>query len=330
MKKLSICIGVTIIVAVGVFLTSPTKGLTQDVEEDIVVLSEDEIKEIELEKKLQEEIKEREKERVGVASIFLEEAGEYKDNIALYYYNFDTDIDYAINETREFRAASTVKLPQAMMVCDDIHKGRISLDTMMRYNKETDFEGGTGSLQFRDNIGSISIGEALGLSIRNSDNIAYRMLKRYTSSSVTNYIHSITGISNTTHSRITAEQGMIILKRLYENPENNPNYDIIINHLKNTVFHETMDKYIPYNKVAHKIGSFYRYYHDYGIVYADTNYLLVILTKDVGDIPSWDTGEDNISLLDGGEIAMEKCANISKRIYELNLEIKADKIDVDA
>lgn len=79
-----------------------------------------------------------------------------------------------------------------------------------------------------------------------------------------------------------------------------------------------MDKYLPYEKVAHKIGSYYRYYHDIGIVYGKEIYALVVMTKDIGELSQeYKQDEDEINLLDYGKEASELIANISYEIYNL-------------
>ena len=75
------------------------------------------------------------------------------------------------------------------------------------------------------------------------------------------------------------------LKRLYDNPDNNPLYDTIIEHMKNTIFHDRLDKYLPYEVVAHKIGSYNEYTHDTGIVYSERPYSLSVYTKSIDTEP---------------------------------------------
>lgn len=295
------------------------------------VLSTDEKKELELKEKKTEEEKKREaelakkqeeerkkkEEQDKIKRIVFEEVGEYADNIGLYYYNLENGVEYSLNPDKEFRAASTIKLPQAMLVMDDIHNGKLSFNTMMTYNKKIDYENGTGSLQYRKKLNKISVGEAVKLAITDSDNIAYRMLSRNISMPVRKYVECATGIKIEKSNHLTARQAMELLKRLYENPENNPHYETLIGYLKNTVFHDSFDKYIPYDDIAHKIGSYYRYYHDVGIVYSNVDYILVMYTKDVGELPKGTNLEkDNVLLTDAGALAKEKQAKISKRIYE--------------
>ncbi|MGL4763094.1 MAG: serine hydrolase [Sarcina sp.] len=318
----------TCFVLIGTFVspvTSKSRENWEKVEKQLTELDKEEQEKI----KAEEAKKETSLEEEKIERIVLEEARDYKDNIDFYYYNFDTKVEYALNEDREFRAASTIKLPQVMLIMDDIHKGKLSFDTTMYYNKKTDYEGGTGSLQYRKKLGKVSVGEAVKLSITTSDNIAYKMLKRNASMRVRDYVTNITGIQTVGTNHLTAKQGMLILKRLYENPDNNPHYEKLIGYLKQTVFHDSFDKYLPHNEVAHKIGSYYRYYHDIGIVYGGTDYIMVMYTKDVGELPKGANLErDNILLTDAGATALELQAKISERIYNFHKDIeKSEKVE---
>ncbi|MNI82273.1 hypothetical protein D3C73_1389670 [compost metagenome] len=71
--------------------------------------------------------------------------------------------------------------------------------------------------------------------------------------------------------------------------------------MKNTEFHDRIDKYLPYDIVAHKIGSYDSYINDVGIIFADKPYILVIYTNELTD-------------------ATEKIATLSKIIYNAQLQ----------
>lgn len=249
--------------------------------------------------------------------------GEYKDNVGIYYYNLTTGDRYGLNEHKYYISASLKKVPQAMMILDLVNAEELSLDTIIYYNEE-DYEGGTGILKNKKDIEPITIKEAIKLSIIHSDNIANNMLKRIGNKDVEEYTQEIcseeiTPENNTT----TAYQQFKIYERLYKNPEGNINYNYLIELLKKTAFHDRLDKYIPRNLVAHKIGNFYRYYDDAGIIYSEEPYILVVLTKDIGVLSEEDpkSGDENErTLTDDGKKACELIANISKKIYDISSE----------
>ena len=244
---------------------------------------------------------------------------EYKDNLSLYYYNFNTNEEYSYNGDTYYVAASTTKIPLSMSAADDAFNGLYSIDSEIEY-LESDYEEGTGVLYYQDYINSVTVDEAINLSIVYSDNITKNMLRRIVSTSTYDYINNITGdvLSNSNENKYTAKQLGEVLKKLYINENNNPYYDNILEYMKESIFHDRLDKYIPYEDVAHKIGNYYRYYHDMGIVYGKEDYVLVIMTKDIGELDTdYYEDEDERILLDGGDLASEIMANISLEIYNL-------------
>ncbi|MBE6047004.1 MAG: serine hydrolase [Clostridium sp.] len=60
--------------------------------------------------------------------------------------------------------------------------------------------------------------------------------------------------------------------------------------MKQTTTHDRIDKYIPNDIVAHKIGDYERYVNDIGIIYTDEPYILAIYTEDV-----MEKGRENIA-----------------------------------
>lgn len=210
--------------------------------------------------------------------------GNYKDNISIYYKNLNTNEEYTLNTDKYYVAASTTKVPLCMMILDQVFEGTLSLEDIIYY-EEVDSEGGSGVLYYLSEVPNVTIEEAIYLSIAESDNVAKNMLNRISEISLTDYLRDITEDYSIPYENfITAEQLYKVLERLYENPDNNPYYEKLIGYMKETIFHDRLDKYLPYDIVAHKIGDYYRYYHDFGIVYAKDPYIIVILTKDIGDL----------------------------------------------
>lgn len=249
-------------------------------------------------------------------------AGIYKDNISIYYKNLDTEEEYLLNPDRYYIAASTTKVPLCMMILDQVFEGALNLEDEIYYEEEDD-EDGSGVLYYLEDVTNVTIGEAVRLSIIESDNVAKNMLRRISEISITDYLIDITGDESIPYENyITARQLYVVLDRLYENPNNNPYYELLIDYMTKTVFHDRLDKYIPHDIVAHKIGDYYRYYHDCGIIYGKDDYIIVILTRDIGNLSDEaynDGTEDERYLLDWGSQAYEIIGNISKEIY-LNVE----------
>lgn len=208
--------------------------------------------------------------------------GNNKNNVAIAYYDINTGDSIKINENISFLAASTVKVPINMLLYDMVYKGEINENEKLTYI-EGDYEDGAGILQGQDLSQPLSISDLSRYSIVYSDNIAINMiLDRVGIENRFAYLESILK-HNVDHNGnyTTADDSLKILERLYENPDNNPYYENLINLMKNTVYHDRIDKLIPQQIVAHKIGDYNEYVNDIGIVYTKNPYIIVILTKNI-------------------------------------------------
>ncbi len=247
-----------------------------------------------------------EKDINNMKNVITEYLGDNINKVSISYYDINSQLGFDINEKVEVRAASTLKVPVSMMLYDEINskseKAIKETDTMMY--KEQDFEESYGGIGYEDTSKPQTFKHINESMIKYSDNVAVNMLLRHFGNDKRyNYIESIVGHPvNRSGNYTTAEDTMKILKKLHYNPENNPDYPKIIDLMKNTEFHERLDKYLPYDIVAHKIGDFSdstgNYIHDVGIIYGKRPYILVVLTNNIDD-------------------AYDEIANISKIIYDV-------------
>jgi beta-lactamase class A len=226
--------------------------------------------------------------------------GDNKDNIGVAYFDVSSSLGFNINGDKTFKAASTVKVPVVMATAELIKNNKLKLDDQVSYTSD-DYEDGAGILQGSSKLDNpIKISELVDYSLIYSDNIAVNMLLRTIGSNYKyDFIeqtvsHSVNRSANET----TPSDSLAILKRLYYNYDNDDNYNLIIKDLKNTIYHDRIDKYIPQSIVAHKIGDYENYINDIAIVYDDKPYILTVFTKDINDV--------------GDEII----AKISKVIYD--------------
>lgn len=225
--------------------------------------------------------------------------GDEEKHYGIYYYDLNTGCEYFLNEDKEFQAASTMKVPIAMMIADKLEKKELKEDTLIEYTL-TDDSDGAGVLQ-----GNISEGDKLEVidlmkyMIEESDNVATSMLKRNVGN-ICDYITDLTSIKvDNEKNFITPKQSYMVLKILYNKSDENIYYKKIIEFMKATTTHDRLDKYINHNIVAHKIGDYENYVNDVGIIYTQEPYILTIYTEDV-----MEKGRENI-------------AQISKMIYDI-------------
>jgi beta-lactamase class A len=208
--------------------------------------------------------------------------GNNLNNVAIVYYDIDSKQQISINPDKVFLAGSTVKVQLNMVLADMFQSGQASESETLTY-KPSDYESGTGILQGTDLSKPYPITTLSDYSILHSDNIATNMLiDRIGYQNFRNAVDVKLG-QTTDHSGnyVTAQQETTLLTQLYENKNNNPYYSHIIEDMKNTDFHDRIDKYIDHSIVAHKIGDYSNYVNDVGIVYTSKPYIVSIYTQGV-------------------------------------------------
>lgn len=95
-----------------------------------------------------------------------------ENNFFFFFYNLEEKKYYFYNENTYFMAASTIKVPVAMLYYDKINEGELSLSDTLLYNND-DYEAGDGSTATDYSVGErIPISYLLEQTIVNSDNTA--------------------------------------------------------------------------------------------------------------------------------------------------------------
>lgn len=224
--------------------------------------------------------------------------GDNINKVGLVYYDLNSKKSIEINEDKQFLAASTIKVPINMLMYDMIKANKIDINEKLLFC-ESDYEEGAGILQGRDLNKPIPLKTLSDYSIIYSDNIAINMiLRKVGNENKYKYIEKIVG-HPIVHSdnNTTPKDSYKILEKLYLNLEKNEYYDTMLETMKKTEYHDRIDKYIPKQLVAHKIGDFAECVNDIAIVCKDNPYILVVFTDELTD-------------------ADEIIAQLSKMVYE--------------
>ena len=228
--------------------------------------------------------------------------GDDKCRTSFIYYNLVNEETLSFNEDLYMDAASLYKLGLSLVAYNMVDNGEITLDDLVYYSP-WQYQGGTGILQYDLSFGALPLRTLIEYSIKYSDNIAATMIYSYIGgwSNFKWMLFEILDIDYGDYDNITsARVELEILRYIYEN-RNNSNYATLIDYLKNTDFHDRLDKYLPQDIVAHKIGSNEGYTHDIGIVFTDEPYIIIMMTDNVYDGP-------------------DKIADISKAMYLYNID----------
>ena len=220
------------------------------------------------------------------SSLSLEDAirnflGDEAGKVGLVYYDISSDARISINGSKTFTAASTYKVPLAMLIYDRVSKGTLKETDTLKFT-ESCREGGTGILQNSNLSAPIKISTLVEDAIRYSDNIAANMLIK--SIGYNNYktLEDLKlGITtNHTKNEITALGAFNALKSLNDGANNgNESYSTIVSLMKQTVFNDRISNNLPSSLVAHKIGNYGSNVHDIGIIYTEKPYILAIYTN---------------------------------------------------
>lgn len=109
-------------------------------------------------------------------SQIMNENGLNSNNFGFFFYNINTREYYFYNENKYFTAASTVKVPVAMLYYDKINAGEITKEDTLLY-KSSAYEAGAGDVTLKYKAGSnIPYSVLLEELIVNSDNTANNIL----------------------------------------------------------------------------------------------------------------------------------------------------------
>lgn len=225
------------------------------------------------------------------------------DNFAFFYYNPQTQKYYFDNQDKYFKGASTVKVPVAMIYYDKIRNGELTEESTLQYTSD-DYEAGGGTTASKYKVGNyIPISFLLEQSIINSDNTAVNILidgigYRKCRELMAQYSDEEFIADFYTSNLTKASFGFDIINHIYQNQEN---YQELIGYMKQSSFGEYLKKYITEYDVAHKYGSYAGNVHDYGIVFADSPYLIGVYTQNVPN-------------------ADELIANISRQVLDKKLD----------
>lgn len=216
-----------------------------------------------------------------------------ENNFGFFYYNPNNQEYYFYNTDTYFTAASTIKVPLAIVYYDKINNGEINKEATLLYKAEH-YEEGSGTTSSIYKPGNyVPISFLLEQMIVNSDNTATQILKSGLGDEDTSYRNLITVYTDRTlkvdfylENIITAGYGYDVIKYLWNNQDK---YTELIENMKKSSGGGYLKKDITTCEIAHKYGSYEGNIHDYGIVYANSPYLIGIFTK---GIPN---AEDTIS-----------------------------------
>lgn len=236
----------------------------------------------------------------------------------LYFKDLASGKTFGINEYVEIPAASTVKVPVVLYATRLVVEGRLSWDEQLTYYGARDWRGGAGTLQFTARDGdSFTIRELAEKAIRDSDNIAWKMLERRLGlDNIINFMWSLGGENvypggqniSTPKDNATYMEAALNFAREYREGEK------LIYDLAHTVWNTGLNRYITEVPVAHKEGDVTGVADDVGIVFCDFPYILSIMSQGHADV----------------EAGFEQIGQISRLIYDYQVGLYSGRRLVEA
>jgi len=230
-------------------------------------------------------------------------------DVAVFYKNLDTGFTYVHNPQRVLFGASLSKSNHALYTFMLAERGVIDMYEVHVYSPQDEW-GGTGILRFEPFGLELTTRELLGLSIRESDNAAFRMLERFTRDAVPSYRDFVREIGADTSlirdvlaQNTNARDAGLFMYRIWQYIEGESRYGHYLRYdLLNTaqVSHPHFTRWEGSNgwgdqgigtdvnirmlvsdyPLARKYGWANNAFHDAGIVYAPSPYILVVLTNE--------------------------------------------------
>lgn len=248
------------------------------------------------EETLSEDVKSKMNELTSYLSETYEVSVKYEDLSSGFVYTYNLD--------KVYYAASTIKSLDALYIYTKAAQGEISLDETMEYTAK--YKWSSSKEMSKLEYGTkVTLRDLVKYAVVVSDNSAHQMLVSYIGRNNLKEFGQSLGAKNTlvgadNFGSIDVNDAIIYMKAVNDFINNN---ETLGEELKSYfVQAEQNDLELPEYGIeaAHKYGQYSYYYHDIGIVYDDSPYVVAILT------------------LEGGSNFEEKVKDINKHIYEMH------------
>lgn len=225
-----------------------------------------------------------------------------KYNVSIYYENINLGYNFSYNETKVYYAASVIKMLDALYIYQNARLGNIDLNTTVKYTQKYLISDSDGVKTHKLND-DISLKDLVSYAILYSDNAAHAMLVDYIGFNNLKKYGNDLGAKYTLYGTdnfgsINISDASIYLKHLYEFLKIPDEYSTQLkNYFVNSKHNNLSLKGID---AATKYGYYGAYFHNIGIVFDDSPYIVAILTTEASK--NFD----------------DKVKDINSKIYELH------------
>ncbi|MGI9860455.1 serine hydrolase [Moorella naiadis] len=217
----------------------------------------------------------------------------------VYFKDLASGRSFDINADTPLPAASTVKLPAVLFINSLVDQGILDWQQKLTYNSATDYQGGSGILQFSVKDGDqFTLRTLTTLAITTSDNIAYNMLRHFVGQgSIAGYMESLGGqtVFPDGQNLSTARDMAAYVQAALNSADTSANGRRLLDDMANGIYNEGIPLQIPAGvTVAHKEVFVWGSPGDVGVVFGSRPFIFTILSQDV---PDPDQGFANIATI---------------------------------
>lgn len=209
---------------------------------------------------------------------------KYGNDISVYYENINTGEKYVYNGEKMYFSASIVKAMYALYIYDNAVNGKFNLEKSHTYTSGL-YVGGTGVIKNMKTGSTFNEKDLLKYAIRNSDNIALKILiNQYGVSGFKEYVNQLgldsKNVNNITNANMNVEFAGVFMRNIYDFLESDNAY---AKQFKTDLMSTSNPMITSKYNIARKYGWATKSFHDMAIVYSDSPYILVIMsTKENG------------------------------------------------
>lgn len=206
----------------------------------------------------------------------------YRYMSGFYAIDLETRMSVGYNADEKFFTASTVKAGYALYCFKAIAAGNGSYTDTVKFQQRHTCEG-SGSIQRSEFGTAYTIKNLLYHMIYESDNCAYYMLIDYFGLDGYNEMVAELGIDHvlTYDSKwgyLSPHELGLIWNAIYEFRDDGEDGERLWRYLTTNQFNEIAVELTEYSVIAHKSGWGYPGYHDSGVVCAEHDYVIVVMT----------------------------------------------------
>ncbi len=201
------------------------------------------------------------------------------EGVSVFFEDIASGYNYSYNDQRTYFSASVIKAPYMLYLYKQIESGALDINQTFTY-EPADVWTGSGIIKDMEFGSTFTLGTLMDYTIVHSDNVAFRKLAKHFGSKGFNELLAQWGLqdSNTQSalgSLISARDTATFAREIYKYIEGNNTYSET---LKTNMMSTTGPMIKSQFPLARKSGGTVDVLHDMAIVYAPSNYILVIMS----------------------------------------------------